>query len=387
MPGGRQSTNEILKRVRSDATLDATPSGIIAFRKSGGKATFDKTTGEIDVKFNSWRDCAEWRSDLLQHFRLLRHVRSIDVTAIAGTFADDVVHGISDSSQVRRLNVSGTGLTDAGLQAVSSFPLLESLDVSSTRITDNGLIHCAALANLTTLSLSGTAISGRGLRFFDAAPKLQNLELRHTNVTDSIAGAVPGMRHLITLNLRGSLITDSAIEPLSQLPNLRCIMLTGSLISSTGAERFRNLRPEIQVEWSRSLNRIGYWCRDEPQGQETEDRIFIHPSRVVDSNWELKCRPQIIQYLKSAPTLWHFRGLSPCRFGCGENGSGEQSDGQWLWPEGLAHYVEQHHVKLPDDFVANMRQNAFTVPKSGSDGIRSTAFWRSWCSQYRNSED
>ncbi len=109
MPTRRQSTDEILKRVRSDATLDATPSGIIAFRKSGGKATFDKTTGEIDVEFKSWCDSTEWRSNLLQHFRLLRHIRSIGVTAIPGAFTDDIVHSISDSSQVRRLNVSGTG--------------------------------------------------------------------------------------------------------------------------------------------------------------------------------------------------------------------------------------------------------------------------------------
>ncbi len=54
------STDEILKRVRTDATLDAMPSKIIAFRKSGGRAHIDKTTGEIDVEFNSWRDSAEW---------------------------------------------------------------------------------------------------------------------------------------------------------------------------------------------------------------------------------------------------------------------------------------------------------------------------------------
>ena len=411
MPTRPLSTDEILKRARRDATLDATPSEIIAFRKAGGKVTFDEATGEIDVKINAWCDSAEWRSHLLQHFRQLRHIRSVGVTASTDAFADDIVHSISDSSQLRGLNLSGTGLTDAGLQAISSFPLLESLDVSSTGITDNGLIHCAtltnlstlslsrtaitgdglihfaALANLSTLSLSGTAISERGLRFLTAAPNLQHLELGGTNVTDNMAGSVQGMPQLITLNLCGSLITDSAIEPLSQLPNLRCIMLTGSLISGTGVERFRKLRPEIEVKWARRLNRIGYWSHGESPGRETEDQFFIHPNRLVDSNWELECRDQIIQYLKSAPSVWHYRGLSLCRFGCGQNGSGEHSDGEWCWPEGLAHYVEQHHVKLPDDFVTHMRQNAFTVPKSETEEFPSTAFWRSWCSRQRNSDD
>lgn len=414
MPTRPLSKDEILKRIRSDVALDATPSEIIAFRKSGGRANIDKTTGEIDVEINSSCDSAEWQTNLLRNFRLLRHIRSIVVTAIEGAFVDDIVRNLSESSVLRELKLSGTGLTDAGLQSVSGFPLLESLDVSSTRITDNGLIHCAtltklsylslshtaitgdglihfaALANLSTLSLSGTAISERGLRLLAGAPNLQHLDLGGTNVTDNIADSVQGMRQLITLNLCGSLITDSAIEPFSQLPNLRCIALTGSLISSAGAERFRKLRPETEVQWARSLKRVGYWSHGELPRRELRDRFLIHPGKLVDSNWEIERRAQIIHYLRYAPTVWHYRGLSHCRFGCGQNGSGEKSDGEWLWPEGLAHYVEQHHVKLPDDFVAHMRQNAFAVPECGIDGsdtFPSTAFWRSWCSRQRTSDD
>ncbi|WP_212823110.1 hypothetical protein [Catellatospora sp. TT07R-123] len=44
-------------------------------------------------------------------------------------------------------------------------------------------------------------------------------------------------------------------------------------------------------------------------------------------------------------------GVSLCRLcGCG-NGSAEQTDGEFIWPEGLAHYVEDHRVRLPDEFI------------------------------------
>jgi len=44
-------------------------------------------------------------------------------------------------------------------------------------------------------------------------------------------------------------------------------------------------------------------------------------------------------------------GLSPCRI-CGRNnGSLEYTDGTYLWPQGLAHYVDEHEVRLPDEFV------------------------------------
>jgi hypothetical protein len=35
-------------------------------------------------------------------------------------------------------------------------------------------------------------------------------------------------------------------------------------------------------------------------------------------------------------------------------GSSDLSDGFWVWPEGLAHYIEDHHVVLPDDFIRHV---------------------------------
>jgi hypothetical protein len=51
------------------------------------------------------------------------------------------------------------------------------------------------------------------------------------------------------------------------------------------------------------------------------------------------------------------RGLSPCRL-CGQlNGSAEYTDGTYVWPEGLAHYVMEHDVRLPDEFVSHVRRS------------------------------
>jgi hypothetical protein len=37
------------------------------------------------------------------------------------------------------------------------------------------------------------------------------------------------------------------------------------------------------------------------------------------------------------------------------NGCAELTDGTHLvWPEGLAHYVEEHNVRLPDEIIALM---------------------------------
>ncbi len=52
---------------------------------------------------------------------------------------------------------------------------------------------------------------------------------------------------------------------------------------------------------------------------------------------------------------------SLCRI-CGiENGYGEFSDGTYLWPTGLAHYVEAHGVRLPAEFVEHATRRLYAL--------------------------
>lgn len=47
-------------------------------------------------------------------------------------------------------------------------------------------------------------------------------------------------------------------------------------------------------------------------------------------------------------------GFSLCRIcGC-RNGGTELTDGVYVWPDGLAHYVTEHDVRLPDVFVQHV---------------------------------
>lgn len=45
------------------------------------------------------------------------------------------------------------------------------------------------------------------------------------------------------------------------------------------------------------------------------------------------------------------KGSSRCRLCDKSNGSGEFSRGEWDWPDGLMHYVEDHGVKPSDAFI------------------------------------
>ena len=40
------------------------------------------------------------------------------------------------------------------------------------------------------------------------------------------------------------------------------------------------------------------------------------------------------------------------------------TDGVWAWPRTLAHYVRQHHIALPDEFMEHMKANAWSCARS-----------------------
>lgn len=107
---------------------------------------------------------------------------------------------------------------------------------------------------------------------------------------------------------------------------------------------------------------IGYWRSPmEPE--------FPDPSRFVDLSWSEEERDMVVAHLESESAIWAQAGLSYCRF-CGQdNGSAEMSDGIYLWPEGLAHYLRAHHVRLPDVFVQHVRTGARADrPQLGPEG-------------------
>jgi hypothetical protein len=86
----------------------------------------------------------------------------------------------------------------------------------------------------------------------------------------------------------------------------------------------------------------------------------------VQEGWRLDERAQIVAYLRAGKVFATWCGHSSCRLDCGNRllGSTDLTDGEWLWPEGLAHYVQEHSVCLPDEFVATMLSRCWLVPEA-----------------------
>ncbi|WP_327011281.1 hypothetical protein OHA72_30780 [Dactylosporangium sp. NBC_01737] len=95
------------------------------------------------------------------------------------------------------------------------------------------------------------------------------------------------------------------------------------------------------------LRMIGYW--DGPAAPDGLPDVCGSVTPGADP----AVQRSVAAYLRSGTVLAVAAGMSRCRL-CGTvNGSAELSDGtHFVWPEGLAHYVEAHDVRLPDEVAA-----------------------------------
>ena len=116
------------------------------------------------------------------------------------------------------------------------------------------------------------------------------------------------------------------------------------------------------------LRLIGYWAGGYGAGDWPDIRDFVDEEIDDDE------RNDVGLYLKNGLVARAFMGYSPCRLCEKEtNGNLELTDGVYVWPEGLAHYVLDHNVRLPREFVAHVEAR-----EELSDGVRvDESWWRS----------
>ncbi len=123
-------------------------------------------------------------------------------------------------ARLREQEIPGLGaqgqMTDAMLADLAGIESLTALSLEGSRgVTDQGLQHLARLPGLRRLILSGTAISDAGLAGLQALPNLEVLELGWTGVTDAGMAHLARCDALVELNLMGTATGDGAISALA----------------------------------------------------------------------------------------------------------------------------------------------------------------------------
>jgi hypothetical protein len=130
---------------------------------------------------------------------------------------------------------------------------------------------------------------------------------------------------------------------------------------------------------SKTLTAIGYW-------QSNQDQELPHPKKFINDQISIEERTLLIRYLERGKVLMRCLGYSFCRFDCGtpdhEMGAADLTDGNYVWPEKLSHYISNHNVWLPEPFILHVKTNENYNPedinlKSQNFDVK-TIFNRKW---------
>jgi hypothetical protein len=142
------------------------------------------------------------------------------------------------------IDLKDSGIDDDDLLPLAELPTVQSLDLSGTDVTDEGLQHIVAgPKDLPTLQLDGTSITDAAIEVLKGLPNLTNLSLTGTAITDKglamLPECLPNLRSLTLNDCQG--ISNDCPRSVAKLERLQALSLANCRqISGDGLEHLRD---------------------------------------------------------------------------------------------------------------------------------------------------
>jgi len=147
-----------------------------------------------------------------------------------------IVEESNPAKPIIGVHLPNASITDDGLSAVQGWTGVRVLDLSGTKVSDAGLESVRSLKELESLFLPFTAVKGPGLKVLAGLPQLRVLDLSKTAITDSALESLRGVQSLQVLSLIGVPVTDEGLKQVACLTRLRRLDLTGTQVTDRGLE-------------------------------------------------------------------------------------------------------------------------------------------------------
>jgi len=178
-----------------------------------------------------WLSILEWRK--AQDQRVLAHLSMgqdmvaeyewgrVHKLTLRNPTRDDLTQ-LEHLRSLRRLHLTGSGMTDASIEPLKDLPRLHDLSLGATELTDAGLEHITSLTRLRFLSLSSRKVTDEGLKQLKGTRRLRSLVLHNSQVTDAGLEHLKDLPKLTFLWLDDTQVTDEGVKKLQQaLPNCK----------------------------------------------------------------------------------------------------------------------------------------------------------------------
>jgi internalin A len=199
-------------------------------------------------------------SDLgLEHLRPLRNVTYLNCY-YCEYISDGGIAFLKQWANLEYLNLRGTEVTSRVFEHISQMKKLKTLDVGFSRVNDDGFDALASLEKLEELHIGGDKMTGLALPLLRMLPALKRLDVNGSQRTDSgrwglmltdvNIESLSALTQLEALNMGGAMVTDAGMKALAPLVNLQILDLSRMDITAQGLEPLTKLP---------KLRRVNLW--------------------------------------------------------------------------------------------------------------------------------
>lgn len=145
----------------------------------------------------------------------------------AEKITDEGASVVKNWKRLKKLNLRGTKITDSTLEILAGVTTLEWLDIGWAEVTDTGLDHLSALTNLKWLTFGGNKLTDGALQFLTQMPQLEYLDIGGQQRTDS--------------GLWSLLLSETGMQSIASVTELRELRLEGRNVNGRGLELLKPL--------------------------------------------------------------------------------------------------------------------------------------------------
>lgn len=109
-----------------------------------------------------------------------------------------------------------------------------------------------------------------------------------------------------------------------------------------------------RIDWS-NLKKVGFWYSGGyiPSFHHPRNEHYPHAQDHV-GEWDPDELKIVVEYLQNPIDFTQHRRSSLCRFCRVRVGSQDYTDGVYVWPQRLEHYLLEHSVRLPEEFIQHV---------------------------------
>lgn len=161
---------------------------------------------------------------------------------------DDWLKQLKGQDQLRRLELSGTAVTSAGLVHLKDLKNLERLNVCLTAVDDKGFEHLAGLTNMRRMTICASKITGSGFEHLGGMKQLESINLHSAPASDAGLVAIGKLTSLKRLEIVHTHVTDAGLKHVANLTNLQQLHIHGPETTAAALPFLANLKELYELD-------------------------------------------------------------------------------------------------------------------------------------------